>query len=49
MSLNTLPRVAPHHAETHLAIAAPVSDRAARGTTRHRHSTDIVLARQTSC
>jgi hypothetical protein len=36
-------------AETHLAIAALVSDRAARRTTRHRHSTDIVLARQTSC
>jgi hypothetical protein len=37
------------YAETHLAIAAHVSDRAARRTTRHRHSTDIVLARQTSC
>jgi hypothetical protein len=34
------------YAETHLAIAALVSDRAARRTTRHRHSTDIVLARQ---
>ncbi len=36
------------YAETHLAIAALVSDRAARRTTRHRQSTDIVLARQTS-
>jgi len=37
------------YAETHLAIAALVSDRAARRTIRHRHSTDIVLAGQTSC
>jgi hypothetical protein len=37
------------YAETHLSIAALVSDRAARRTTRHRHRTDIVLARQTSC
>jgi hypothetical protein len=37
------------YAETHLAIAALVSDRAARRTTRRRHSTEIVLARQTAC
>jgi hypothetical protein len=37
------------YAETHLAIASLVSDRSARRATRHRHSTELVLARQAAC
>ncbi|WP_225321070.1 hypothetical protein [Streptomyces luteolifulvus] len=37
------------YAETHLAITGLVSDRAARRTTRRRHSTEIVLLRQAAC
>ncbi|MEV0639427.1 hypothetical protein AB0I77_31735 [Streptomyces sp. NPDC050619] len=34
------------YAETHLAIAALVSDRSARRATRRKASTELVLARQ---
>ncbi|MFB0633412.1 hypothetical protein [Streptomyces sp. AB3(2024)] len=37
------------YAETHLAIATPVSDRSARRTTRRKASTELVLARQAAC
>lgn len=37
------------YAETHLAIASLVSDRSARRPTRHKHSTELVLARSTAC
>ncbi|MFI7355459.1 hypothetical protein ACIBTP_16080 [Streptomyces avidinii] len=35
--------------ETHLAIAALVSDRSARQATRRKLSTELVLARQVAC
>ncbi|MEU9455075.1 transposase family protein [Streptomyces sp. NPDC048277] len=35
--------------ETHLAIAFLVSDRVARRATRHKQSTELVLARPTAC
>ncbi|MGW7456402.1 hypothetical protein [Streptomyces sp. NPDC054797] len=35
--------------ETHLAIAALVSDRSARRATRRKLSTELVLARQVAC
>lgn len=37
------------YAETHLAIAGLVSDRSARRASRHKPSTELVLARRTSC
>ncbi len=37
------------YAETHLAIAALVSDRSARRATRRKPSTELVLARQAAC
>jgi len=37
------------YTETHIAIATLVSDRSARRTTRHKPSTELVLARQTAC
>ncbi|MFE4869869.1 hypothetical protein [Streptomyces sp. NPDC056682] len=37
------------YAETHLAIAALVSDRSARRATRRKSSTELVLARQAAC
>ncbi|MET9135006.1 transposase family protein [Streptomyces antibioticus] len=37
------------YAETHLAIAALVSDRSARRATRRKASTELVLARQAAC
>ncbi|MFB6963011.1 hypothetical protein ACFCYB_40135, partial [Streptomyces sp. NPDC056309] len=37
------------YAETHLAIAGLVSDRAARRPTRRETSTELVLARGTTC
>jgi hypothetical protein len=37
------------YAETHLAIAGLVSDRSARRATRHKPSTELVLARRTAC
>ncbi|MEV7392564.1 hypothetical protein [Streptomyces sp. NPDC091215] len=35
--------------ETRLAIACLISDRVARRTTRHKESTELVLARPTAC
>ncbi|MFE1787848.1 transposase family protein [Streptomyces sp. NPDC059525] len=37
------------YAETHLAIAGPVSDRSARRATRRKPSIELVLARQSVC
>jgi hypothetical protein len=37
------------YTETHLAIAALVSDRSARRPTRRKTSTELVLVQQTAC
>ncbi|MGW1053184.1 hypothetical protein [Streptomyces sp. NPDC002521] len=37
------------YAVTHLAIAGLVSDRSARRATRHKPSTELVLARPADC
>ncbi|MEU1275949.1 hypothetical protein [Streptomyces sp. NPDC005799] len=38
-----------YYAETHAAIAGPVSDRTARRASRQRTSTELMLSRGTAC
>lgn len=38
-----------NYTETHLAITGLVSDRSARRATRHKPSTEVVLACQPAC